>query len=86
MKSLFADLGRPTLRGIRKCPKCGTVNGTRGSKCKNKECDVVFRGKGRRKEATLEAVKVLGLTGYNDVRNSIRCCITGVDLLLLLFS
>ena len=26
---LLADLGKPTMRGIRKCPKCGTFNGTR---------------------------------------------------------
>ena len=28
---------------IRKCPKCGTYNGTRGLSCKNKQCDMVFK-------------------------------------------
>lgn len=36
------------MRGIRKCPKCGTYNGTRGLSCKNKQCDMVFKeGEGR---------------------------------------
>ena len=25
----FWDIGKPTMRGIRKCTKCGTFNGTR---------------------------------------------------------
>jgi len=37
------DIGKPTMRGVRKCPKCGTMNGTRGLACKNKVCDMVFR-------------------------------------------
>ncbi|CAG2067274.1 unnamed protein product, partial [Timema podura] len=41
LKALLSDLGRATLRGVRKCPKCGTFNGTRGLSCKNKSCDVV---------------------------------------------
>jgi hypothetical protein len=57
-KAFFADLGRPTLRGIRKCPKCGTVNGTRGNSCKNKTCDVIFRGNGARKKASLESCQI----------------------------
>ena len=28
---------------VRKCPKCGTYNGTRGLSCKNKQCDMVFK-------------------------------------------
>ena len=40
--SLFLGLGRPTRRGIRKCPRCGTVNGTRGFSCKNPNCQHVF--------------------------------------------
>merc|ERR1719244_2097639 len=40
---LLGDLGKPTMRGIRKCPKCGTYNGTRGLSCKNKQCDMVFK-------------------------------------------
>ncbi|CAG7829426.1 unnamed protein product [Allacma fusca] len=58
-KALFADLGRPTLRGIRKCPKCGTINGTRGNSCKNKSCDVVFRDNGMKKKAFTDACKLI---------------------------
>jgi len=43
LKSILVDLGKPTLRGIRRCPKCKTVNGTRSSSCKNKQCDAVFK-------------------------------------------
>lgn len=57
-QSLFADLGRPTKRGIRKCPKCGTINGTRGNSCKNKSCDVVFRDNGASKKSSTEACRV----------------------------
>ncbi|KAL0965317.1 hypothetical protein UPYG_G00279690 [Umbra pygmaea] len=39
----LSNLGKPTLRGIRKCPQCGIYNGTRGLSCKNKACGVVFR-------------------------------------------
>ncbi|KAF0310324.1 uncharacterized protein FJT64_018660 [Amphibalanus amphitrite] len=45
LKSLFSDLGRATMRGVRKCPQCGTLNGTRGNACKNKNCNVKFRDK-----------------------------------------
>ena len=50
----MTDLGKPTMRGIRKCPKCGTFNGTRGLSCKNKSCDMVFKesdGRGKRCDA-----------------------------------
>ena len=43
VESLLSDLGRPTRRGIRKCPRCGMVNGTRGLSCKNRACDMVFK-------------------------------------------
>ena len=52
LKNLFSDLGRATRRGVRKCPKCQTVNGTRGNFCKNKSCDVVFRKIGGKKPTT----------------------------------
>ena len=42
----LGGLGKPTMRGIRKCPKCGTYNGTRGLSCKNKQCDMVFKVRG----------------------------------------
>ena len=43
VETLLSDLGRPTRRGIRKCPRCGMVNGTRGLSCKNRACDMVFK-------------------------------------------
>ncbi|WAR22522.1 CB042-like protein [Mya arenaria] len=59
MKSLFEDLGKATLRGVRKCPKCGTFNGTRGISCKNKQCDVVFKEKEKKKGNSIDAVKIV---------------------------
>ncbi|CAG5867687.1 unnamed protein product [Menidia menidia] len=41
--AFLCDLGRATLRGIRKCPQCGVYNGTRGLSCKNKACGVSLR-------------------------------------------
>ncbi|ESO90823.1 hypothetical protein LOTGIDRAFT_122741 [Lottia gigantea] len=59
MKSLFGDLGKATMRGVRKCPKCGTFNGTRGVSCKNKTCDAVFKEKERKRGHSAEAVKII---------------------------
>ncbi|KAG7476464.1 hypothetical protein MATL_G00083350 [Megalops atlanticus] len=44
--AFLSNLGKPTLRGIRKCPQCGVFNGTRGLSCKNKACGAVFRDGG----------------------------------------
>lgn len=55
------DLGKPTMRGIRKCPKCGTFNGTRGLSCKNKTCDMVFKA-GRNILMKIQKKKVIILT------------------------
>lgn len=41
--AFLSNLGKPTLRGIRKCPQCGIYNGTRGLSCKNKACGAIFR-------------------------------------------
>uniref|UniRef100_A0A1B6DHN3 Putative treble-clef zinc-finger domain-containing protein n=1 Tax=Clastoptera arizonana TaxID=38151 RepID=A0A1B6DHN3_9HEMI len=50
LKLLFKDIGKSTKRGIKKCPKCGTLNGIRGFACKNKACDFVYRtAAGKRK-------------------------------------
>lgn len=43
IRLLLKDLGKATQRGVRKCPKCLTLNGTRGIKCKNKECSHLFK-------------------------------------------
>lgn len=59
LKALFEDLGKPTLRGVRKCPKCGTYNGTRGISCKNKACDVIFKEKESKKGHSADAVKIV---------------------------
>ncbi|KAF1618761.1 UNVERIFIED_CONTAM: hypothetical protein FQV15_0003113, partial [Eudyptes pachyrhynchus] len=56
--SFLSDLGKATLRGIRKCPRCGTYNGTRGLSCKNKNCGTVFRY-GTRKQPSVDAVKII---------------------------
>lgn len=59
LRSLFGDLGKPTLRGVRKCPKCGTYNGTRGISCKNKTCDAVFKDREKKRGHSAEAVKII---------------------------
>ncbi|MEE6513079.1 hypothetical protein FKM82_020521 [Ascaphus truei] len=56
--AFLSNLGKATLRGIRKCPHCGTYNGTRGLSCKNKTCGTVFRF-GNRKQPSMDAVKLL---------------------------
>lgn len=61
--SFLSNLGRATLRGIRKCPQCGYYNGTRGLSCKNKACGISLRhavptGRNSKKSA-VEVVKVI---------------------------
>ncbi|XP_022252905.1 uncharacterized protein C2orf42-like isoform X1 [Limulus polyphemus] len=78
MKTLFGDLGKPTLRGIRKCPKCGTYNGTRRLTCKNKTCDVVYRDSGEHKKSSRpDAVRII--TGSTDQLYSVRVRDRGPD-------
>lgn len=55
----LGDLGKPTLRGVRKCSKCGTLNGTRGIRCKNQGCDQVFKSGEKKKPVGPEAVKLI---------------------------
>ena len=57
-ESFLNNLGRATMRGVRKCKKCGTLNGTRGYSCKNKSCDVVFKQAGEKKKLSTEACKI----------------------------
>ncbi|XP_074641628.1 uncharacterized protein C2orf42-like [Tubulanus polymorphus] len=60
LKALFGDLGKPTMRGVRKCPKCGTYNGTRGISCKNKTCNAIFKDRDSKKKGhSAEAVKIV---------------------------
>lgn len=77
IKALFGDLGKPTMRGVRKCPKCGTLNGTRGISCKNKSCDAVFKEKDLKKVHSAEAVKII--TGSTVQVFSIRLRDRGPD-------
>lgn len=61
--AFLSNLGRATLRGIRKCPQCGVYNGTRGLSCKNKACGVSLRnpsaGGRNSKKCAVEVVKVI---------------------------
>lgn len=78
VKSLLGDLGRPTLRGVRKCPKCGTYNGTRCIICKNKACGVIFKERSeRKKNGSPDAVKII--TGSSAQIYSVRVRDRGPD-------
>ncbi|XP_068190564.1 uncharacterized protein C2orf42 homolog isoform X4 [Antennarius striatus] len=61
--AFLSNLGRATLRGIRKCPQCGIYNGTRGLRCKNKACGISLRNASATcrssKSCAVEAVKVI---------------------------
>ncbi|XP_038148456.1 uncharacterized protein C2orf42 homolog isoform X1 [Cyprinodon tularosa] len=61
--AFLSNLGRATLRGIRKCPQCGVYNGTRGLSCKNAACGVRLRdasaGCKSSKRGTVEVVRVI---------------------------
>ncbi|XP_063597562.1 uncharacterized protein C2orf42-like [Penaeus indicus] len=56
--TFLTDLGRATMRGVRKCHKCGTLNGTRGFSCKNKSCDVIFKEAGEKRKLSTEACRI----------------------------
>nr|CAD7401827.1 unnamed protein product [Timema cristinae] len=79
LKALLSDLGRATLRGVRKCPKCGTFNGTRGLSCKNKSCDVVFKEAGEKRKMSTEACKLITGTGTQVCVFSVRVRDKGPD-------
>ncbi|XP_034048734.1 uncharacterized protein C2orf42 homolog [Thalassophryne amazonica] len=60
--AFLSNLGKPTLRGIRRCPQCGIYNGTRGLSCKNKACGISLRdgsSGSRSQKAAVEVVKVI---------------------------
>lgn len=61
-RKILSDLGKPTKRGIRKCPNCGTYNGTRGISCKNKYCNAVFKESSEKRKVNLEAIKLVTAT------------------------
>ncbi|KAJ8287290.1 hypothetical protein GJAV_G00049850 [Gymnothorax javanicus] len=62
--AFLSNLGKPTLRGVRKCPQCGVYTGTRGLSCKNKACGAVFRdggaaGRGPKKGGGADVVRLV---------------------------
>ncbi|XP_078095387.1 uncharacterized protein C2orf42 homolog isoform X2 [Mustelus asterias] len=75
--AFLADLGKPTLRGIKKCSKCGTINGTRGLSCKNKSCGAVFRDGVRKQPPSIDAVRIV--TGSASQVYSVRLRDRGPD-------
>lgn len=77
MKSIFVGLGKPTMRGIRKCLNCGTMNGTRGASCKNKLCGAIFKDRGKKKGHSAEGVKLQ--TGNSNLIYSVRLRDRGPD-------
>ncbi|XP_034944226.1 uncharacterized protein C2orf42 [Chelonus insularis] len=77
LRTLFSDLGKATLRGVKKCPKCGTYNGSRGLCCKNKYCDAVFKEPGERRKMSTEACKLI--TGSSVQVFSVRVRDKGPD-------
>ncbi|XP_043272498.1 uncharacterized protein C2orf42 [Venturia canescens] len=77
LRSLLSDLGKATLRGVRKCPKCGTYNGSRGLCCKNKYCNAVFKEPGERRKLSTEACKLI--TGSTTQVFSVRVRDKGPD-------
>ncbi|XP_053976070.1 uncharacterized protein C2orf42 [Hylaeus anthracinus] len=77
LRKLLSDLGKATLRGVRKCPKCGTYNGSRGLCCKNKHCDAVFKEPGEKRKLSTEACKLI--TGTTAQVFSVRVRDKGPD-------
>lgn len=77
LRKLLSDLGKATLRGVRKCPKCGTYNGSRGLCCKNKYCDAVFKEPGEKRKLSTEACKLI--TGSSAQVFSVRIRDKGPD-------
>ncbi|BES96183.1 Chromosome 2 open reading frame 42 [Nesidiocoris tenuis] len=57
-KFMLSGLGKSTLRGIKRCPKCLTSNGTRSFSCKNKNCDVVFKEVGEKKKDSIDVCRL----------------------------
>ncbi|XP_029678834.1 uncharacterized protein C2orf42 homolog isoform X2 [Formica exsecta] len=77
LRKLLSDLGKATLRGVRKCPKCGIYNGSRGLCCKNKYCDAVFKEPGEKRKLSTEACKLI--TGSSVQVFSVRIRDKGPD-------
>lgn len=68
--AFLSNLGRATLRGIRKCPQCGVYNGTRGLSCKNKACGVALRdASGACKSSKKNAVELVRVITDSEEEN-----------------
>ena len=71
------DLGKATKRGVRKCPQCGTINGTRGLTCKNRSCEFTFKDGSKKTVASANAVNIV--TGSSAKVFSVRLRDRGPD-------
>lgn len=78
-KNLLEGLGKATLRGVRKCPKCGIFNGTRGVSCKNKQCDAVFKEADQKIKKSVGADAIKVVTESTDQLYSVRVRDRGPD-------
>ena len=85
-KSIFKGLGKATRRGVKKCPTCGTLNGTRALSCKNRSCDTVFKVLGG--EIRKNNNNANKISSNNTKDNSLECCrlITDAPLGKILYS
>lgn len=86
--AFLSNLGRATLRGIRKCPRCGIYNGTRGLSCKNRACGISLRSSAAAKalcrsgrSPAVQAVKVIiDSEGRGPKEREGGACAVGGDL------
>lgn len=65
LRTLLSDLGRATMRGIKKCQKCGTYNGSRVVSCKNKFCNAVFKETAERKKPSMDICRLVTESNTN---------------------
>ncbi|KAI5743215.1 hypothetical protein M8J77_015825 [Diaphorina citri] len=78
IKDLLHGLGKATQRGIKKCSKCGTYNGTRGVFCKNVMCDAILKNvDDQNYKALIKACKLI--TDNNTHIFSVRINDKGTD-------
>lgn len=59
MNNQTFGIGKATRRGIRKCNKCGVLNGTKSMVCKNKECDMIFKDSTEKKKSISDAIQLI---------------------------
>ncbi|GAB6023318.1 hypothetical protein CHUAL_008121 [Chamberlinius hualienensis] len=80
-KTLLCDLGKATMRGVRKCPNCGNYNGTRCVRCKNKSCGVALKlaSPDNKDSLSPDAVKILTDANVSYEVYSVRLRDSGPD-------